>query len=148
MLTLRQQAFVAEYLIDLNAAGAAERAGYSPGSSAVAGSRLLSRPQVAEAVRAAMDERSAKLGRDALDVLKDLRATAEEAREAKNFPAAVKAYELELKHYGALAEQAARSVNAAASLTPAQATAELLRVHGIEDAQKEALPFADEGPVP
>jgi phage terminase small subunit len=40
-LTARQERFVDEYLVDLNAKQAAIRAGYSPKSAHVEGSRLL-----------------------------------------------------------------------------------------------------------
>lgn len=49
-LTPRQQAFVSEYLVDLNATKAAERAGYSVKAAQVQGSRLLSNDMVAAAI--------------------------------------------------------------------------------------------------
>ena len=57
-LTGRQRRFVEEYLIDLNATKAAERAGYAPKHATSTASRLLKRTAVAEAVRLAMDERA------------------------------------------------------------------------------------------
>ncbi len=57
-LTARQERFVAEYLIDLNATQAAIRAGYAKKSADVEGSRLLVNAKVAEAVAAAQAERS------------------------------------------------------------------------------------------
>ena len=59
-LTPKQQRFVEEYLVDLNAAASARRAGYStrsPKSAAATGSRLLRQEAVREAVRRAMLER-------------------------------------------------------------------------------------------
>ena len=57
-LTARQQAFVQEYLIDLNAAQAAVRAGYSPKGSKTHGCRLLNKnTAVQEAVKEAMQQR-------------------------------------------------------------------------------------------
>lgn len=52
MLTPKQQRFVAEYLIDLNATQAAIRAGYSPKTAKVQGSRLLTNVAIASAVGA------------------------------------------------------------------------------------------------
>ena len=49
-LTKKQAAFVREYLLDLNAKQAAIRAGYSPRSAEVEGSRLLRHPKVVEAL--------------------------------------------------------------------------------------------------
>ena len=52
-LSAKQQAFVAEYMVDLNAKQAAIRAGYSPASAHVTASRLLNDANVAEAVEVA-----------------------------------------------------------------------------------------------
>lgn len=57
MLTPKQQRFVAEYLVDLNATQAAVRAGYSAKTAAVIGVENLRKPNVAEAIT----ERQAKL---------------------------------------------------------------------------------------
>lgn len=57
-MTPRQERFVQEYLIDLNATRAAIRAGYSPGRADNTGSLLLKNPEVAEAVQAAKQERA------------------------------------------------------------------------------------------
>lgn len=58
-LTAKQQRFVEEYLIDLNAAAAARRAGYSEASAKAIGWENLTKPDIAEAIsearRAAME---------------------------------------------------------------------------------------------
>ena len=51
-LNPRQQRFVDEYLITLNASDAAVKAGYSPNGAKVQGSRLLSNANVSAAVEA------------------------------------------------------------------------------------------------
>jgi phage terminase small subunit len=56
-LTPKQQRFVDEYLIDLNATQAAIRAGYSEKTAQEIGSENLSKPIIAEAIAAAMKER-------------------------------------------------------------------------------------------
>ncbi len=56
-LTPKQQAFVHEYLVDLNATGAARRAGYSPNGAEVAGHRLLRNAKVAAQIDKALQER-------------------------------------------------------------------------------------------
>lgn len=56
-LTAKQERFVQEYLIDLNATQAAIRAGYSEKGAEVRGSELLRNRKVAEAVQAAMSAR-------------------------------------------------------------------------------------------
>ena len=60
-LTPKQQRFVDEYLVDLNAKQAAIRAGYSPRSAEVTGSRLLSNAKVAAAVAARQNRRAKRL---------------------------------------------------------------------------------------
>lgn len=57
-LTPKQERFVEEYLIDLNATQAAIRAGYAPGSAEVQGSRLLTYAKVIEAISANKEKRA------------------------------------------------------------------------------------------
>ncbi|MCE9565832.1 MAG: terminase small subunit [Planctomycetes bacterium] len=57
-LTPKQQKFVEEYLIDLNATQAAVRAGYSEKTANEQGSRLLANVSVSQALHRAMQERS------------------------------------------------------------------------------------------
>lgn len=60
-MTPKQKAFVAEYLIDLNATQAAIRAGYSARTAEVIGYENLRKPQIAAAVQGAMDKRANRL---------------------------------------------------------------------------------------
>ena len=73
-MTPKQQRFVEEYLIDLNATAAYRRAGYeAEGNSAeVNAARLLRNAQVADAIAAAQGERSARTEITADLVLKEL----------------------------------------------------------------------------
>ena len=71
-VTAKQQRFVSEYLIDLNATQAAIRAGYSEKTAAEQASRLLTNVKVAEAIQAAISARSERVGFDADWVLKRL----------------------------------------------------------------------------
>lgn len=57
-LTAKQQLFVKEYLIDLNASAAYKRAGYKSKNPDVDGHKLLVTPSIQEAVKKAMDKRS------------------------------------------------------------------------------------------
>jgi len=61
-LTAKQQKFVEEYLIDLNATQAAIRAGYSVKTADVIGYQLLQKTSVQEAIAKAMAERSRRTG--------------------------------------------------------------------------------------
>ncbi len=57
-LTPKQQLFVAEYLVDLNATQAAVRAGYSEKTAYSVGHENLKKPEVAAAIQEAMEVRS------------------------------------------------------------------------------------------
>jgi phage terminase small subunit len=57
-MTPRQQRFVEEYVVDLNAHQAALRAGYARHSARQTVTRLLQRPEVANAIRAATAART------------------------------------------------------------------------------------------
>ena len=62
-LTPKQQRFVEEYLIDLNATQAAIRAGYSEKTADSIGLQLLRKTQVAEAIAGAQEVRSRTIER-------------------------------------------------------------------------------------
>lgn len=61
-LNPKQQRFVEEYLIDLNATQAAIRAGYSPKTATAIASENLSKPSISAAIACAMAERSKRTG--------------------------------------------------------------------------------------
>lgn len=61
-LNAKQQRFVDEYLVDLNATQAAIRAGYSENTASETGYENLNKPQIAEAITSAKAERSARTG--------------------------------------------------------------------------------------
>ena len=61
-LNKKQQQFVDEYLIDLNATQAAIRAGYSVNSARDIGCENLTKPNIQEAIAKAMAERSKRTG--------------------------------------------------------------------------------------
>ncbi len=71
-LTPKQERFVQEYLMDLNATQAAIRSGYSVKAAGVEGSRLLTNAKVAAAISAAKRERSEATKIDAEYVLRRL----------------------------------------------------------------------------
>lgn len=76
-LTPKQAAFVAEYLIDLNATAAARRAGYSERTAEWQGPQLLGKTHVADAIAAAQAERAQRTQIDADWVLRRLAAMAD-----------------------------------------------------------------------
>lgn len=82
-LTPKQQRFVDEYLIDLNATKAAERAGYSKKTANEQGARLLANVSVAEKIQERMKARSEKTGIDAAYVLTTIVETIERCKQAQ-----------------------------------------------------------------
>ena len=71
-LTAKQQRFVEEYLIDLNATQAAIRAGYSPDTANEQGSQNLAKLSIKNAIDKAMAERSRRTGINQDRVLQEL----------------------------------------------------------------------------
>ena len=76
-LTAKQQLFVDEYLIDLNATRAAIRAGYSENTAKEIGCENLTKPNIAEAIIEAKQARSERTQIDADWLLKRLAEEAE-----------------------------------------------------------------------
>nr|WP_038289860.1 terminase small subunit [Acetivibrio straminisolvens] len=71
-MTDKQQRFIEEYLIDLNATQAAIRAGYSPKTAKEIGSENLSKPNIRARIEQAMAERSKRTGINQDRVLREL----------------------------------------------------------------------------
>lgn len=107
-LTAKQAAFVAEYLIDLNATQAAIRAGYSEKAAKAIGAENLTKPDVQEAIKEAMQARAERTEITQDKVLKDVEAIKRDAMRSKigkdgteemiNHAAALKACELQGRH--------------------------------------------------
>jgi phage terminase small subunit len=81
-LTAKQQAFIKEYLIDLNSTQAAIRAGYSKKTAKEIGCENLTKPHVNEAIEEAMNKRSEKLEITAEYVLGSLKEVADRCMQA------------------------------------------------------------------
>lgn len=71
-LTPKQQMFVLEYLVDLNATQAALRAGYSAKTAGKAGTKNTQKGPIKEAIDAAMAERAKRINLSADRVLQEL----------------------------------------------------------------------------
>ena len=71
-LTPKQQMFVLEYLVDLNATQAALRAGYSAKTAGKAGTKNTQKGPIKEAIDAAMAERARRVNLSADRVLQEL----------------------------------------------------------------------------
>lgn len=71
-MTAKQERFVQEYLIDLNATQAAIRAGYSPKTAQEQSARLLSKVMIQAAISKAQAERSRRTGNNQDRVIREL----------------------------------------------------------------------------
>ncbi len=71
-LSPKQQIFVAEFLVDLNASQAAIRAGYAPKRADQIGYENLRKPDISAAIQQAMSDREKRTGITADRVLKEL----------------------------------------------------------------------------
>lgn len=111
-MTPKQERFVAEYLIDLNASAAARRAGYSERTADAIGRENLGKPTIAAAIaagRAAVAERAKRSVDDVMADIAKVRANAMQtaADPETALPVmvshkdALRALELEGKHLGA-----------------------------------------------
>lgn len=76
-MTPKQQRFIEEYLIDLNATQAAIRAGYAESGARTEGARLLADADIAAAIVEAKSDRSKRTGIDAAWLLTRLADEAE-----------------------------------------------------------------------
>jgi len=121
-LTKKQQAFVDEYLIDLNGTQAAIRAGYSKNTAAVIATENLIKPNIKLAIEKALEERKSRVLLTQDQVLKDIALIKQAAmsekidsngnREMVNFNAALKACELEGKHLAMFTDKVDATVTA------------------------------------
>lgn len=112
MLTPKQQRFVEEYLVDLNATQAAIRAGYSAKRADSIGHENLRKPEIAAALEAQRAKVSERTMRTIADVMADIGRVRDNAMELvidpetgtasmRSHKDALKALELEGKHLGA-----------------------------------------------
>jgi len=102
-LTPKQERFVEEYIVDLNATQAAIRAGYSPKTAEQQGYQLLQNTSVQAGIQQAMDERSKRTDVDADYVVTELRKVV----EADSTPAAARVTALTVlaRHLGMLTDK-------------------------------------------
>jgi len=82
-LTAKQERFVNEYLIDLNATQAAIRAGYSERTAKSQASRLLTNVDILARVKELKEKRAEKLELDAYWVLKRLKDISDRSMQAE-----------------------------------------------------------------
>ena len=111
-LTQKQEAFVAEYLVDLNATAAAERAGYEHPNKQ--GPRMLVNVGIAKAIASAQARRSERTEITQDYVLTAIKDTIEQYRgdgERSNPNAVLKGAELLGRHLAMFTDKAVVDVN-------------------------------------
>lgn len=82
-LTPKQQRFVDEYIIDLNATQACIRAGYSEKTAKEIGAENLTKPNIQQAIQQAMNERQQRTQIDQDYVINTIVETIERCKQAK-----------------------------------------------------------------
>lgn len=114
-LTPKQQRFVEEYLVDLNASAALLRAGYKSRNPDVDGHQLLVKPSISAAIGVARAALSARTEITQDRVMADIEAIKQDAMQAVydadgnramlDHKAALRACELQGKHIGMFVEK-------------------------------------------
>lgn len=99
-LTPKQQRFVEEYLIDLNATQAAIRAGYSEKTAAAIGAENLIKPNIAKAIQEAQESLSNKTQLTVDMVVQGLLKEAQDYADGSTQSARVSAWAHLGKHLG------------------------------------------------
>lgn len=99
-LTPKQQRFVEEYLVDLNATQAAIRAGYSAKTARAQGQRMLTKVDIEEAIQAAQAKRSVRVQCTQDSVLEGIIRCTQASEKAEDYRTALKGYELQGRHLG------------------------------------------------
>jgi phage terminase small subunit len=104
-LTPKQQRFVDEYLIDLNATQAAIRAGYAQKAAYATGAENLKKPQIAAAIAAKQAVRSERTEVTQDMVVAGLLTEARLDGEGSSHSARVQAWGLLARHLGMLTDK-------------------------------------------
>ena len=134
-LTLRQELFVAQYLLDLNAKQAAIRAGYSARTAEQQAYQLLQKTSVANTIRTKVSERAAMLDLSAERVLRGLLAEATFFGEGSSHGARVSAWGLLGKYHSLFVDKAEVTItHRFGNLTDAELFSELVALVGGVDA--------------
>jgi len=143
-LTDKQQRFVAEYLIDLNATQAAIRAGYSAKTAEWIGPQLLGKSHVSAAIAKRMEDRSKRTEITQDRVLTDIELIKQDAmrkaydkngNEAMiNHTSALKACELQGRHLQMWNDKVALTIETTTDEELHARIAELARKAGITGA--------------
>jgi phage terminase small subunit len=99
-MTPKQQAFVREYLVDLDATKAARRVGYKGDHVKKTASELMAKPEIRAAIAKGVAKRAERVEDSADEVLRDLRRVGQMAEAAGEYGPTVRTIELRGKHLG------------------------------------------------
>lgn len=119
-LTPKQERFVAEYLIDLNATQAAIRAGYSEKTAGQVGFENLKKPEIADAIAAKAGKTAEKLDLSAERVLRGLFEEATRQGEGSSHGARVSAWGLLGKYHKLFVDRVEADVTGDLTVTDAR----------------------------
>ena len=139
-LTAKQQQFCREYLIDMNAAAAARRAGYSKHTAEQQGSRLLSNAKVFAEIQRQIESRAERVEVDADYVVENLRAIVEDQGGAAS--SRVQALGLLARHLGMLTDKLDINDQRETILIELEATTGFPPRLGLPDESGKAAPHA------
>lgn len=104
-LTIKQERFIAEYIVDGNATRAAITAGYSERTAARIGSELLTKPTIKEEIFKALTDQQKRTLITADANLCAIERLAQKAEDAGEWAPAIRARELIGKHYRSFADK-------------------------------------------
>jgi phage terminase small subunit len=125
-MTPRQQRFIEEYLLVLNATQAAIRAGYSARTAEQQGPRLLGNVEIGAAVQAAQKARSERVQVTQDDVLRGLHREATLTGDGSSHAARVSAWGLLGKHLGMFVERSQQRGEDGLPVNPQSLTIQLV----------------------
>jgi len=144
-MTPKQEQFVAQYLLDLNATQAAIRAGYSKKTAASQGERLLRNVEIRSAIQAAQAARSKRTDVNQDDVIRGLHDEATYRGHGSSHSARVQAWAHLGKHLGMFVDRLAGADGGPIVIR----TTNLKALSDDElDKLDEILGHAEEGPSP
>ena len=131
-MTDKQQAFVNEYLIDLNATQAAIRAGYSKKTARSQGQRLLTYADIAAATEVATKERAERTQVSQDEVIDGLKREASYFGEGSSHSARVSAFTQLGRHLGMFTDKTDVNLNVWGRLS-SMTDRELRELEALED---------------
>ncbi len=130
----KQMRFAEEYLVDSNATQAAIRAGYSPRSADVHGSRLLGNARVAAAIKDMQAEHRERTAVTVESITEQLRVAYDLAKTNGQSAPMVQAAMGIAKLHGMLVDKVEQTTKAVDDMKPDELAAELARVQAELDA--------------